>query len=381
MKALGTFIRPVSRRAGIQNSLPVFSVTKHEGFVPQSDYFKKRIASGDISKYKVVREGQFAYATIHLDEGSIGFAPQDCVVSPMYTVFEVDRSEALPTYLSRLLRSPQAIIRYQHLGRGSAERRKSISLEVLGTLQIPLPSLEDQRRIAAILDQADAIRTKRREQLAHLAVLAGAALDMAQGLESDRISGSLSDFGQVSSGITKGRRTSEPTRQVPYLAVANVQAGSLDLENVKNIEATEREINRYKLEPGDLVVTEGGDPDKLGRGTVWKGEIDLCLHQNHIFRIRPNPSKVLSVFLSALIGGREAKSYFLRCAKRTTGIASINMTQLRALPVSVPTLGLQREFARKVEAIDAQRERVQRALAADEELFASLQARAFKGEL
>ncbi len=93
----------------------------------------------------------------------------------------------------------------------------------------------------------------------------------------------LAEIADVSSGITKGRRTTASTRAVPYLAVANVQAGHLALDNVKTIDATDAEVQRYALQPGDLVLTEGGDPDKLGRGTLWRGEIAECIHQNHIF--------------------------------------------------------------------------------------------------
>lgn len=143
MSALSEVIRPVTGRAGADHGLPVYSVTKHAGFVPQRDYFKKRIAAGDTSTYKVVRRDQFAYATIHLDEGSIGVAPEDCIVSPMYTVFALDSGAVLPDYLSLILRSPSAITRYQTLGRGSAERRKSVTLKALGKLDIPLPPIEE----------------------------------------------------------------------------------------------------------------------------------------------------------------------------------------------------------------------------------------------
>lgn len=372
---------PVSGRAGPGHSLPVYSVTKHAGFVPQRDYFKKQVASVDTTSYKVVRAGQFAYATIHLDEGSIGFAPEDCIVSPMYTVFAVDSEKVDTTYLSRMLRSPQAIARYGSLGRGSAERRKSISLKALGTLRVPLPDLPEQRRIAAILDAADAIRAKRRVQLAHLDALPQAVF-REMFTNQDRPAVPLGSLAAVASGITKGRRTTENVQPVPYLAVANVQAGRLALESVKTIEATTSEIARYALREGDVVLTEGGDPDKLGRGAVWRAEISPCLHQNHVFRVRFEASaQVLPEYFAAFLQQPESRRYFLRSAKQTTGIASINMTQLRALPVPVPPTAQQRAFLAKVEAIHAERARVARALEADDELFAALQHRAFRGEL
>lgn len=258
---------------------------------------------------------------------------------------------------------------------------KGVAREIVGNLPLALPSLAEQRRIAPILDEADAIRAKRRAQLAHLDELPQTLFRDAfpPGAHTAR---PLGELAQVNSGITKGRHTSEITRAVPYLAVANVQAGSLALENVKQIEATDREIARYSLRAGDVVLTEGGDPDKLGRGTLWRDELPTCLHQNHVFRVRfPEGGDILAQYFASLLSQREAREYFLRSAKQTSGIASINMTQLRALPVPVPDIASQEAFLERLTTIHTERDRVATALAADEELFAALQHRAFRGEL
>lgn len=246
-------------------------------------------------------------------------------------------------------------------------------------LAIKLPALDEKRRIAAILDHADALRAKRLRVLAHLD-------DFTQSVFRDMFDTSttnsltLSDVAAVASGITKGRKAKEATQPVPYLAVANVQAGSLKLDSVKTIDATKSEIARYALADGDLVLTEGGDPDKLGRGTVWRSEIALCLHQNHVFRVRTDP-QVVPEYLAAWLAAPVARRHFLRSAKQTTGIASINMTQLKATPVLVPPLPLQVQYAAIVaRARDVARD-VMRLAERDDELFASLQSRAFMGEL
>lgn len=192
----------------------------------------------------------------------------------------------------------------------------------------------------------------------------------------------LSHLAQVSSGITKGRRTADPTSSVPYLAVSNVQAGHLKMGVVKEIEATDTEIRRFALADGDLVLTEGGDPDKLGRGTVWRSELPLCLHQNHIFRVRIYGDKpLLSDYLSAYMASAPARRYFLQSAKQTTGIASINMAQLKVLPVAVPPIAQQACYLSRKQTVHAQRAAVLRAQRAEDELFASLQSRAFRGDL
>jgi type I restriction enzyme S subunit len=93
------------------------------------------------------------------------------------------------------------------------------------------------------------------------------------------------------------------------------------------------------------LMTEGGDFDKLGRGDVWRGQIDSCLHQNHVFAVRPKKESVDSFFLSALAASEHGKNYFLSCAKRSTNLASINSSQLKNFPVLLPPLGEQRRIA------------------------------------
>src|SRR6185312_6918107 len=118
---------------------------------------------------------------------------------------------------------------------------------------------------------------------------------------------------------------------------------ALDLSTIKVIPATEDELGRYRLKRGDLLLTEGGDPDKLGLGTLWNEELPVCIHQNHIFRVRVTSTAIDPLFLNWLVGSQRGKRYFLRSAKQTTGIASINMTQLRRFPLLLPPLTVQQE--------------------------------------
>jgi type I restriction enzyme S subunit len=168
----------------------------------------------------------------------------------------------------------------------------------------------------------------------------------------------LGEHAEIVSGITKGRRLNgKPTREVPYLTVYNVQDRALRLDQVKTIEATEDEIERYRLKKDDLLLTEGGDPDKLGRGTLWNDELPESIHQNHIFRVRLRSSELDAAFLNWLVGSERGKRYFLRSAKQTTGIASINMGQLRSFPLLLPPLAEQRRIAAILDAADALRQK------------------------
>jgi type I restriction enzyme S subunit len=274
----------------------------------------------------------------------------------------------------------------QSLGNGATF--KEISKGVVERIEIPLPPLGEQRRIAAILDKADALRRKRNHVI-------GLFNNLAQSIFLDIFGDpvlnpkgwndieSLGNLAEIASGVTKGRKLADgDARDVPYLAVSNVQDKRLDLSNVKQIRATEGEIRRFRIERDDLLLTEGGDPDKLGRGTLWQEEIpEPTIHQNHIFRVRVKSDKVLPIYLIWLISSSYGKVYFLRSAKQTTGIASINKRQLSDFPVLVPPKRLQQEFAEAAHSVKQAINTQASAAQTLDALFSSLQHRAFSGQL
>jgi type I restriction enzyme S subunit len=197
---------------------------------------------------------------------------------------------------------------------------------------------------------------------------------------------SLGALGEIVGGLTKGqkRRPGQRVRSVPYLRVANVQRGHLDLTEVKTIEATEDEIDELRLKPGDVLFTEGGDRDKLGRGWVWSGEVSECVHQNHIFRARPYLPTLRGRFIS-WFGNVFGKNYFDDGASQTVNLASINITKLSALPVPVPPPEEQDEILRRVESLFAVastiERRIQAAKARSDKLPQAILSKAFSGEL
>jgi len=160
-----------------------------------------------------------------------------------------------------------------------------------------------------------------------------------------------------------------------------VKDGYLDLSDIKTIAIRNHEIEKYRLLPGDLLMTEGGDPDKLGRAAIWRGEIDTCVHQNHIYKVRPNRERLLPEYLRELSGSQYGKSYFLQVAKKTTGIATINRTQLGKFPVLVPSMEHQSEFVRQFDAVRSIQSQQAAATQKAEATFNALLGRAFQGEL
>ena len=163
----------------------------------------------------------------------------------------------------------------------------------------------------------------------------------------------LSDCALVQTGIAKGRRVdAEEAIEVPYLRVANVQDGYLDLTEMKTITIRKNEQQRFALQEGDVVLTEGGDFDKLGRGFIWHSQVNKCVHQNHVFAVRPDTSRISSEFFAYQSQSPYGKSYFLSVAHKTTNLACINTTKLKAFPVLLPPYDQQQDIVGACHSID-----------------------------
>lgn len=259
---------------------------------------------------------------------------------------------------------------------------KGVTLEFLKSIEISLPPLKEQRGIAALFDRAEEIR-HRAETIHRKArsIIPALFHEMFGDPVANPKGWDVVELGQVadvSTGITKGRKLKDAiVFQAPYIRVANVQDGRLDLSEVKTIDAIERDLDRYRLEEGDLLMTEGGDPDKLGRCAIWGNEVHNCLHQNHVFRVRMKREKVLPTYAATLIGSAYGKSYFLKVAKRTTGIASINKTQLSAFPVLLPPIAMQQEFDKAADAAKKLENRIAAAEAKSAKVLAAISAEVF----
>lgn len=149
----------------------------------------------------------------------------------------------------------------------------------------------------------------------------------------------LKQLADVRGGLTLGKQYSGDLFEYPYLRVANVQDGYLKLDDVLTIEVPASEAASNLLAYGDVLMNEGGDIDKLGRGCVWRDEIAPCLHQNHVFAVRPH--SVDSDWLALWTSTLQAKRYFESRAKRSTNLASISGSNVKELPVPLPPVAEQ----------------------------------------
>ena len=322
------------------------------------------VKTGDL-KEKYVSHNIERITQEGLDNSSAKLFPADTVLVAMYGAtigacsilgFEASTNQAcaaflptskvLPDYLYYFLQSKKDIFVQSSVGGA----QPNISAGYLKRFPFDIIPVESQRKIISALDSVSTLISLRKQQLAKLDELVKARFvemfgDMLLNpLEWPETQ--LESMADIVSGITKGRKTQNAELiEVPYMAVSNVKDGYIDWTTVKTIMATQSEINQYRILSNDVLMTEGGDPDKLGRGAIIQEPLKNCIHQNHIFRVRLDRSIVLPEFFAEYLQHQKAKRYFLGCAKQTTGIASINMKQLRALPVLLPPIDSQEIFA------------------------------------
>jgi len=301
-------------------------------------------------------------------------------------------------FLQRFFSSPAVVRALTNASVGST--MVNLNQGVLKNLAFRLPPLAEQKRIAdkldrmlaavdtckARIDSTSAI-LKRFRQSALAAATSGELTKewrAAHGLQLAWRDVRLDEIAEVQGGITKDSKKQFVTdREVLYLRVANVQRGYLDLSEIKTIRVPEVKLPRLLLEPGDVLFTEGGDIDKLGRGWVWEGQFANCTYQNHIFRARLLDKRNQPKYISWWANHR-GLAYFLGQGKQTTNLASINKSQLMALPISLPPPEEQAEIVSRVESLFALAEQLERRLRAAREqvecIAQSVLAQAFRGE-
>jgi type I restriction enzyme S subunit len=197
---------------------------------------------------------------------------------------------------------------------------------------------------------------------------------------------SLDELCFLAGGVTKGqkRAPSATVIQAKYLRVANVQRGFLNLSSVASIDATPSEIEELRLLPGDILLNEGGDADKLGRGWVWEGQIADCIHQNHVFRARLI-SQSISPYYVSHYANEKGQAFFLEQGKQTTNLASVSISRVKRLPIPLPAETESQALLALVSArlvqIDTLRSSTRARADWIADLDRSLLAKAFRGEL
>ncbi len=370
LKRLGTVFEERREKVSDKDFAPL-SVTKN-GILPQLDSAAK---SDDGENRKGVRKGDFVINSRSDRKGSSGVAAQDGSVSLINIVLKPKGIE--PRYCEHLLKSNGFIEEFYRNGHGIVADLWTTKYWDMKSIRIPLPDLPTQQRIANFLDQKtteidEAIAKKQRlielikEQKTILINQA-----VTKGLNPDapmRDSGmgwigevpahwsvrKLKYFSDVQSGITLGKLyTGTQLTTIPYLRVANVQAGHFDLVDIAELRLPSQIVDQYLVRSGDILITEGGDIDKLGRGTVWEGQIKDCIHQNHIFAVRILRSLASEYFIALVLAADYGRKYFTNTANKTTNLASTNRAKLGNFPVALPQLSEQRAILKFADEVNS----------------------------
>lgn len=229
---------------------------------------------------------------------------------------------------------------------GQSGTQTNLNSDIVRQLKFNVPSPAEQARIAHILSTVDAAIEQTEALITkYTRVRTGLMQDLLTRKIDTLPTYPLAQLADVSAGITLGKKhEGEDTVERPYLRVANVQDGYLNLSDITHIRIPKGQLDRYELKSGDVLMNEGGDFDKLGRGTVWRDEIPGCLHQNHVFRVRCYQDTLLPDYLALVSASPYGKRFFVLNSKQSTNLASINSTQLKSFPIPLPSLDEQQRL-------------------------------------
>lgn len=352
----------------------ILSLTIEAGVIPYAEKGNQgNKAKEDYGQYKIAFPDTLVINSMNVIIGAVGISQYFGCVSPVYYVFEPIEGTDL-RYIYYLFTNTGFQKEMRKYAKGILEIRLRISSNDMLKRIVPSPPFKEQQRIADYLNkmcaEIDAVLEKTRASIEEYKKLKQAVITQAvtKGIRGDR---PMKDSGiewigdipsewrktqlrhcaAIKSGITLGKKYEKTDSLVerPYLRVANVQDGYVDLSVLTTIEVTQDEDLKYRLRAGDVLMTEGGDRDKLGRGCVWHGEIEPCLHQNHIFAVQTSKDTLLPEFLEYLTVSDVGRSYFDVTAIKTTNLACTSSSKVLAFTIPLPSVEEQAEI---VEALN-----------------------------
>ncbi len=291
----------------------------------------------------------------------------------------VNPARAEPRYIFHFLYAPEGQREVLRDFRGATVG--GIGRGFIDVARVPLPPLSEQRRIAAILDEADALRAKRSKSIALLDELPSIRFNSRHTTSWRKLT--VGDVADLQGGLTVNARRAALPAVAAYLRVANVYRGSIDLGTLKEIGVSDTELSRTRLKRGDVLVVEGhGNLAEVGRAAMVDHlPSEPLTHQNHLFRLRARGGAVTGRFLELAINSPSSRENLRRAANTTSGLNTLNATSIRNLPILVAPLEEQHEIEAEFADAAAARSVAQRQKQDVDSLFASLQHRAFRGEL
>lgn len=377
---LGRHVRQISQRNRSDADCEVYSVTNSEGFTRSADYFSKEVFSKDVSNYKVVKPGQFAYNPSRINVGSIDYLrePTHVLVSPLYVVFEGDR-HLYADYLLRYLKSDWGNVHIHANTEGAV--RDSLKFKGLERIKIPLPPLDDQIRIAHLLGKVEGLIAQRKAQLQQLdELLKSVFLEMfgdpvrnEKGWDKP----SLRAFGKISTGNTPPRNDASNYggQYIEWIKTDNIGADSVFVTTAAEY-LSESGVKRARtVSKGALLVAcIAGSVESIGRAALTDRKVAF---NQQINAIQP-ANDVSPFFLYGLF--KLSRSYIQSHASK--GMKKIlTKGDFEQITMIKPPFESQQKFAQVAERIESVKVGYQRSLSDLETLYGALSQQAFKGEL
>jgi type I restriction enzyme, S subunit len=337
---------------------------------------------------QVCRTGEFLVAEIDAKVGGFGIVPpalDGSIVSSHYFLFSVEDSKLDRRYLDYYIRTPS--FREQVEAQGSTNYAAIRPAHVLG-YEIPLPPLPVQRRVIARIEELAAqiqeASILQREAAEEADALVGTVANRLFSGQSNAVP--IEAVADIRGGIQKGPHRTPGANPVRYLTVAHVQRNRISTDDPRFFEVSPAELNRWRLESGDVLIIEGnGSAEQIGRAALFRGEIEDCVHQNHVIRIRPDATQIAPEFLNAFLNSPAGQDAVQAQSRTTSGLRTLSVGRIRQIKVPVPPLAQQQRVLGELNALQGEVDalkRLQTETAA--ELGAMLPAildRAFKGEL
>ena len=367
-----------SVRAGV----PLWGI-KHVNakFQFATDEFVEAATAGRLAQYDLIpgdlamtRKGTIGNCAVYPEAFPLGIMHSDLLR------LRLDLGEADPSFFVHQLHHSSDVHRQLASISGGAVM-PGINVGRLKKLMVRVPPLAEQKRIAGILDTADALRAKRREALAQLdTLLQSTFLDMFGDPVTNPMVWEVVKFETIGTRrlgkmLDNGKQAGDC--QSPYLANFNVQWGRFELNELRQMDFDEADREEFELRDGDLLICEGGE---VGRTAIWRQELDGVYFQKALHRVRLAPRRAVPEYIMYFMWFMAQNGGF-RDFTNTATIAHLTGIKLKSLPTPLPPFDLQCRFAAIADSVEHQKARQRAHLAELDTLFASLQPRAFRGEL
>ena len=331
---------------------------------------------------KIAPKGSVLVAMYGANVGRVGILGIDATTNQAICYLIPEKDKADSRYLFHALQQKLP----EFISRSVGGAQPNINQQIIRETKISLPPLEEQRRIAEILDRAQSLISKRREAIAQLDILTqaifiemfGDPITNPKGWEICPIGSFLTD---VTNGLTRRRKESDKGTDI-VLRLRDIRAAWIDFSDVNRISLVSKELQRYQVEIGDLLfIRVNGNPDYVGRCAIFDGFTEPVYFNDHIMRVKTDQSKINGQFCVFVLNGERGKREIASHRKTSAGQHTINQEGLSKINIPLPPLRLQQEFAHRVEAVEKLKAAHRASLSELDALFASLQHRAFRGEL